>query len=122
MGVDPKACRGEESPYEWYLQKGSASAVAMLLEISGQAYFEVFCEIMPIPDTNRETFFEELLKINSQIIGTAFSISKDGKNLQMNAIRECEGMDSEEASAIIMRVINNADKYGEKFREEYKKT
>jgi hypothetical protein len=120
LGIDPVQCRGEKEG-QWSLTKGSAKVWLDLwhIEREGRAYLQVMSPFMEVPASNREVFFEDLLKTNDQMFGVAFSVY-DGWSW-LKVIREVDGLDSDEAFAMLTRVGNYADKYDDEFLEKYGK-
>lgn len=118
LGLDPVQMRGELEG-QWNLKRGSASVYVDLWrsETSKQIYFQLLAPVVGVPPTNREQFFHELLQINHTLYGVAFSVKDNYAYIKM--IREAEGLDKSEASAMIERIGYYADLYDDKLREKY---
>ena len=118
LGVDPAKCRGQK-PGQWSLIRGSVKVWLDLwhIEKENRAYFQVMSPVVKIPTEQKEQFYEELLKINDKLFGVAFSLYKE--NAWIKVIREVDGMDENEAFAMITRVGNYADKYDDELKNKY---
>jgi hypothetical protein len=118
LGIDPASCRGNVAG-SWSLQRGSAPVYidCWLIEAEGRAYFQVMAPVIQVPTENRETFFFDLLSFNDKLFSCAFALHKDWAWIKM--IRECDGLDAQEANAIIQRVGSYADQYDDILKEYY---
>ncbi|MCB9230442.1 MAG: YbjN domain-containing protein [Bacteroidia bacterium] len=111
LGVDVASTRGQK-PGQWSLVKGSAKVWIDLwyIEREKRAYYQVMSPVMKLPEpANRLPFFQELLELNDKLFGVSFSIYNDWTWLKV--IREVDGMDENEAFAMLTRVGNYADQY-----------
>lgn len=118
LGVDPVGCRGKE-PGQWNLRKGSARVWIDLwhIESENRAYYQVMSPVLPIPKENVKAFYEELLLINDKLFGVAFTVHKNWAWLKV--VREVEGMDHNEAMAMMVRVGKYADRYDNELADRY---
>lgn len=118
LGVDPTTCRGNQAG-SWALFRGSAKVYidCWHIESEGRAYFQVMAPVMKVPDQNRETFFFDLLSFNDKLFSCAFALYNDWAWIKM--IRECDGLDVDEAMAIIQRVGSYADQYDDLLKQHY---
>ena len=118
LGVEPSSCRGEK-PGQWSLKKGSVNVWIDVfhLEKEKRAYFQVMSQVMNVPPTNKEALFEELLSINDRLFGVAFTIYKN--IVWLKVIREVQGLDEDEAFAMITRIGNYADQYDDELIAKY---
>lgn len=118
LGVDPTICRGEK-PGQWSLKKGSVNVWIDVFHIEKEkrAYFQVMSQVMNIPPTNKEALYEELLTLNDRLFGVAFTIYKN--IVWLKVIRETQGLDADEAFAMITRIGNYADDYDDKLKAKY---
>jgi hypothetical protein len=121
LGVDPVSARGTEEG-QWSLVKGSAKVWLDLwhIEKESRAYFQVLSPVLKmtdVPDLRRAELLEELLKINHSLYGVAFTIHNDF--LWIKVIREADGMDSNEAMAMMTRVGTYSDEYDDYLRDKY---
>lgn len=118
LGVDPATTRGNQ-PGSWSLVRGSAKVYidCWNIESQGRAYFQVMSPIMKVPETNKETFFYDLLSFNDKLFSCAFAIYNDWAWIKM--IREVDGMDEAEATAILQRVGSYADQYDDLLKQHY---
>ncbi|MDX2245667.1 MAG: YbjN domain-containing protein [Bacteroidia bacterium] len=118
LGVDPTTCRGDQ-PGSWNLVKGSAKIMLDLwyIEQEKRAYFSGIAPVMKFPKSNSESLAVELLSLNHQLYGAAFTLFKD--IVYIRTIREVDGMDTNEVSAMILRVANYADHYDDILQEKF---
>ena len=118
LGVDAASCRGEK-PGQWSLKKGSVNVWIDVfhLEKEGRAYFQVMSPVMKVPTQNKGGLFEELLTINDRLFGVAFTLYKE--TVWLKVIREVQGMDVNEAFAMITRIGNYADQYDDELKAKY---
>ncbi|MCB0839049.1 MAG: YbjN domain-containing protein [Bacteroidetes bacterium] len=119
LGVDPVTCRNE--PGKWTLKKGSATVWIDLwhIERENRPYYQVMSPVMRIPKDIKlkNLLFEELLAINDKLFGVAFTIYQGWVYLKV--IREVDGMDQNEAMAMLHRVGNYADQYDDDLISKY---
>lgn len=118
LGVNPATTRGQQ-PGSWRLVKGSASVYidCWHIEREGRAYFQVMSPIMKIPESRKESFYFDLLSFNDKLFSCAFTLYKDWAWLKV--IRECDGLDPNEAMALITRIGNYADQYDDMLKQHY---
>jgi hypothetical protein len=109
LGLDPTTVRGEKEG-QWSLNKGSAKVWIDVwhIEKEDRAYFQAMSPVMQDPANNTD-LYRELLEINDKLFGVAFTLYNGWVWLKM--IREVEGMDENEAFAMITRIGNYADQY-----------
>ena len=118
LGVDPALCRGEK-PGQWNLKKNNTDVWIDLwyIEREQRPYYQVMAPVIQVPEQNKAVLFEELLTINDQLYGVAFTLYKDWVYLKV--IREVQGMDEDEAFAMLTRIGNYADDYKQKLAIKY---
>ncbi len=120
LGVDPSACRGEQ-PGQWNLKRGSASVWVDIWNIETETgprgYFQVMSPVLELPANNLSDFCKELLEINHTLYGVAFTINKNWCYIKI--IREVDGLDESEVSAMMNRVGFYADDYDDKLKAKY---
>jgi hypothetical protein len=119
FGLDPVACRGEK-PGQWALVRGSAKVWVDIwyIETEGRAYFQGMSPVMMLPAADQQAaFFKELLEINDQLFGVAFTVFNGWAWLKH--IRETDGLDKAEATATINRIGVYADKYDDMLKAKY---
>ena len=109
IGLDPAKFRGEQLG-EWSLQRGEHAIWIDVWndEIEAVTYLQVVAPVMKIPDESTASLFKELLQVNLQLCGVAFCVH--GENVVLKSTRVAEGLDVEEAHAMIMLVgkyVNN---------------
>lgn len=118
LGVDPALCVGEK-PGQWSLTKGSAS---VWIDVWGTdngflGYLQIMAPVVQIPNSNRETFFREILDINHKLYGVGMTAYGDW--IYIKTVRELDGLDQSEAAAMFNRVGNYADEYDDMLQEKY---
>ncbi len=119
IGIDPVPCRGERVG-QWNLVKGSANVWLDLwhIEREGRVYFQAMSPIIEYKSvTNKAALAEEMLQINHQLYGVAFTIYEGFAYIKV--IREADGMDATEANAMIVRVGSYADQYDDYLKGKY---
>lgn len=122
LGVEVEPARGQK-PGQWNLSKGSVNVWIDIWQIEqeeNRAYFQVMSPVMDLPETNREALFRELLTINDQLFGVAFTLFEE--KIWLKVIRECEGLNHEEALSMILRIGNYSDEYDDYLINKYGKT
>jgi len=85
--------------------------------LDGRHYFKVEAEIIAVPTENLTEFYETLLYYNHDFNGFAFLIHD--QKVYLKSVRELQGMDENEAFAIITKVGNYADKFDGKLKEKF---
>ena len=74
--------------------------------------------VMRLPEEAKQpAFFKELLELNDKMFGVAFTIFNGWTWLKH--IREVDGLDKSEASAMMHRTGNYADKYDDELKSKY---
>ena len=118
IGLDPAQARGPQ-PGTWTLTKGSAQVFAGVWysEQDKQPYFQVLAPLMDWPESNQEALAKDLLMLNYQIFGAAFTLFD--QKIVLKVIREVEGMDAQEAKNMIMRVGHYADLFDDQLQKKY---
>jgi hypothetical protein len=121
--IDPAAARGQQ-PGQWNLKLGSASVwvdVFQAKDAQGNlvqnGYLQVMAPVCELPINNQHLFTKELLEINHQLYGVAFTVFKD--KAYIKAIRELQGLDKSEIRATFDRVGIYADDWDDKLRTKY---
>ncbi len=123
LGVDPATCRGQQ-PGQWNLKLGSATVWVDVFqgknekgELIDYGYLQILAFVCALPVNNQHLFTKELLEINHNLYGVAFSVFKD--NAYIKAIRELEGLDKSEISSTFNRVGIYADEWDDKLKSKY---
>lgn len=118
LGIEPASCRTERAG-SWSLMKGSAKVYIDVWHIDkeNRAYFQVMSPVMKVPAEKRQEFYYDLLSFNDKLYSCAFSLYNDWAWIKM--IRECDGLDQNEAFAIIQRVGAYADQYDDLLKQHY---
>lgn len=103
LGVDPIKARTKTG--RWALLKGKHSVwvyVTPQKENLSQHYCQVSAPIMKTPTKDKGAFFQQLLKLNSQLLGAAF-VEHLGV-IYISAIRETNDISIRETILMINRV------------------
>jgi hypothetical protein len=118
LNIAPATARGEQLG-QWNLQHGSAQVWidCWHIERQGRAYYQVMSPVMEIPSDNTGQLMEELLHLNDKLFGVSFSLYKG--LVWMKTIRECRGMDAEEAQNILARIATYANMYDDYLIAKY---
>ncbi len=119
IGIDPTTCRGEK-PGQWNLVKGSANVWLDLwhVEQEKRVYFQAKAPVISLQGVNNVgALCQEMLEINHSLYGCAFTIYKDFAYVKV--IREADGLDANEANAMILRVGSYADQYDDYLKGKY---
>ena len=118
LGVDPNICRGEK-PGQWDLKKGSANVWIDVFknENSFSGYFQCLSPVVQVPAALTKEFYEEVLEKNHNLYAVAMTKFKDW--IYMKTIRELDGIDEEEVTALMNRVGNYADDLDDYFKNKY---
>ncbi|MCS6967806.1 MAG: YbjN domain-containing protein [Cytophagales bacterium] len=120
LGVNPSSARTKKAG-QWDLRKGSASVwinVLLSSERKDYGYLQIMSPLMRLPSAEvRATFFEELLRLNHQLYGVAFSVYEGW--VYLRAIRELEGLSKQETLAMLKRIGTYADEYDDYFKRKY---
>lgn len=103
IGLDPVKFRGEQEG-EWTLHRGEYTIWIDVWNdpIEKVVYLQVVAPVMEIPEESQAVLFRELLQINLQLCGVAFSVH--GEKVVLKGTRVAEGLDVEEAYAMIMLI------------------
>lgn len=119
LGIDPKICRSDSQQGKWVLRKGSVQVTISIMYIDREkrSYCHIVSPIMRIPQKNQKELFQELLEINDKLFGVSFSIYQN--HVWLRIIRECQGLDIDEAFNMLSRVGNYADQYDDILKEKY---
>jgi hypothetical protein len=112
LGVDPNSCRDDNEQGAWALMRGNQEVWidCWYIEEEDMVYFQVLAPVFETPDTLPVEFYRDILEINYSLFGVAFGIYKN--MLALKVIREANGMDKDEALAMISRIGNYAAEYG----------
>jgi len=120
LGVNPAETRTPKAG-QWDLRKGSASVwinVFLSRERNDYGYLQIMSPLMKVPTGERQAaLFKELLQLNHQLYGVAFSLHEGW--LYLRAIRELEGLSTDEALAMLKRIGVYADQYDDELKEKY---
>ncbi len=120
LGLNPVETRGAEEG-QWVIYNGDTEIYIDLWEQDKESawlYFEtdepifVFQAISPVchmPDSNHETFYEELLHNNLNMLYTSYTINKEQNVLAVKYRRPAKGLTQEE----IIEAIESVGFYSE---------
>ena len=113
LGLNPEKCY--RNNYNWHLQSGSVILDLTIFSLDNRDYFKVEAEIIAVPTENLTKFYETLLHHNHDFNGFAFLIHD--QKVYLKSVRELQGMDENEAFAIITKVGNYADKFDDELKK-----
>lgn len=118
IGLDPIKFRGDQEG-EWTLHRGNYSIWVDVWNdpIEEVSYLQVIAPVMEIPEESQEVLFKELLQINVQLCGVAFAVH--GEKVVLKGTRVAEGLDMEEAYAIIMLVSKYVSNFSPMLLKRY---
>jgi len=118
IGLDPSVFRGDKEG-EWTLQRGEFSIWIDVWNdpVEKVTYLQVVSPVMSIPEEYQITLFRELLQINLQLCGIAFCVH--GENIVLKGTRVAEGLDVEEAYAMIMLVSKYVSSFAPQLLKKY---
>jgi hypothetical protein len=121
--IDPSTARGQNQG-QWNLKLGSANIwVDVFLTKDAQGnptqygYMQVLAYVCDVPVNNQQLFTKELLEVNHQLYGVAFTIFQE--KAYIKSIRELEGLDKSEIRAIFDRVGIYANDWDDKLKSKY---
>lgn len=118
IGLDPTKFRGEQKG-EWTLHRGEHSIWIDVWNDAKEnvAYLQVVAPVMEIPNESQIVLFRELLQINLQLCGVAFAVHSE--KVVLKGTRVAEGLDIEEAHAMILLVSKYVSNFAPLLRKRY---
>ena len=119
LNVDPAACRGQ-NPGQWSLLYKGSTVWFDVFNFQNNPdvwYFQVMSPLLPVPDKNQESFYQNLLEINHNLYGCW--ISKKGDWLYVMFLREAAGLDQSEVNATMDRVAFYSNDYNGKLKFKF---
>jgi hypothetical protein len=100
------------------IRAGSAIVNVSVLEDVGVLLF--FAPIMPVPKSNREAFYRQLLEASFLLTSdAAFSIDGQNDEVNVRALRRLSGLDYEEFEDLLDTVGKVADHWDDTLRAEF---
>lgn len=121
--VDPATARGQ-APGQWNLKLGSASVWVDIFQskdangnLQQYGYLQVLAPVCDVPINNQHLFTKELLEINHQLYGVAFTIFRD--KAYIKSIRELQSLDISEVKSTLDRVGIYANDWDDKLKAKY---
>lgn len=121
--VDPTTARGQQ-PGQWNLKLGSASVWVDIFQskdaqgnLQQYGYLQILAPVCDVPVNNQHLFTKELLEINHQLYGVAFTVFKD--KAYIKSIRELQGLDVSEVKSTLDRVGIYANDWDDKLKTKY---
>lgn len=119
FGVDPVTTRNEDKQNSWTLQRGSAKiwVDVFFSPNNNDCYMSILGYVCQLPNANREAFFEELLRLNYDLFGCAFTIYD--RFVYVQNLREIGGLSADEIRASMNRVGFYSDQYDDMFIAKY---
>ena len=118
IGLDPTLFRGEQAG-DWTLRRGDYNIWIDVWNDEREAvtYLQVVAPVMEIPAETQNVLFRELLQINLQLCGIAFCVH--GDQIVLKGTRVAEGLDMEEAYAMIMLVSKYVHTFAPRMLQKY---
>ena len=118
IGLEPSKFRGEQEG-EWTLPRGEYTIWIDVWEDDSEqvAYLQVVAPVMDIPEEAQSVLFRDLLQINLELCGISFAVHS-GK-VVLKGTRVAEGLDTEEAYAMIMLISKYVINFSPKLRLRY---
>ncbi len=118
IGLDPAKFRGENEG-EWTLHRGDYVIWIDVWRdnVEQTTYLQVVAPVMEIPTESQMVLYKDLLQINLQLCGVAFCVQ--GENVILKGTRVAEGLDVEEAFAMIMLVGKYVSNFAPRLLERY---
>jgi hypothetical protein len=121
--IDPTTARGQ-APGQWNLKLGSASVWVDVFQskdadgnLQQYGYLQVLAPVCDVPVSNQHLFTKELLEINHQLYGVAFTIFRE--KAYIKSIRELQGLDISEIKSTLDRVGIYANDWDDKLKAKY---
>lgn len=120
MGLEPGECAHRDYPLCRFLRRGSATMMIMANETPDAVRTLWFAaRIMEIPEKGREEFFQRLLELNLDVPHGAFALdTRDGWVVLTDNI-QADHIDFDEFYATCTNVIEVADEYDDRLKEEF---
>ncbi len=118
IGLDPLRFRGDQDG-EWTLHRGEYTIWVDVWKDPAEnvAYLQVVAPVIEIPDEAQTVLFRELLQINLELCGIAFSVND--KSVVLKGTRVAEGLDTEEAYAMIMLISKYVSNFSPLLLKKY---
>jgi len=106
----------------WVFRKGSATGLVLVKpapDEPGGGDVLAVCEIMRLPDGDRERIYRRLLELNDALCGkAAFSVNAQDVVL-LQAGRKLEQIDPAELEDLLLRTAGVADRYDDALLDEF---
>lgn len=118
LGIDPASCRGQNLG-QWTMVKGSARVYIDIYNANSADYICVASPVMEMPSKTLLPFYRKLLELNHDMYAASFSVKDNWVWLRI--LRELDGLDKNEASAMLNRVGTYADQFDGMLIEEFKR-
>ena len=117
-GVDVMSARMQtETGYGWTFVRGSATIEVYVSEQDGVGYFQALSPIIHLPANGLLPLYRRLLELNLQLTNAAIGIHED--KVYVFSERPLDGLDGNEANAIINLVSGYADDLDDKLIAEF---
>lgn len=119
LKVDPVACRGQKEGQWSLIYRGSTVWIDVFnfQDNPTRWYFQMMSPLLPVPDKNVESFYQNCLEINHNLYGSW--ISKKGDWLYVMFLREAAGLDLNEINATLDRVAIYSSDYNGKLKFKF---
>lgn len=118
IGVDPTLARmNVEAGFGWNFKRGSALIEIYIAQADDVTYFQVLSPLMHLPAATVLPLYRRLLEMNLQVTNAAFGVHTD--IVYVFSERRLDGMDAQEANAIINLIAQYADEYDDRLIGEF---
>lgn len=106
-----------EGGYGWRFQRGSAVVQVYVVENDQRGYFQVFAPILHLPASGLLPIYRRMLELNLKLTSAALGVHND--IVYVFSERLIDGLDSDEANAMINLVSGYADDLDNKLVAEF---
>jgi hypothetical protein len=118
IGIDPlKARMKTDTGFGWSFQRGSAVIEVFVSQQDGVGYLQVLSPILHMPINGLLPLYRRLLELNLQLTNAAFGVYLDV--VYVFSERPLDGLDGNEANAVINMVAAYADDLDDKLVAEF---
>ena len=118
LGLDPQKARTQNAG-KWTITKGEIPVWIdiVYLQNENRVYFQVAAPVFNMTPANQASLALDLLETNNKLFGVAFCSNRE--KVFIKTLREAEGLDMNEAYAMILRVGNYAAEYRQNLLKKY---
>ena len=118
LGIDLADARLDtEQGFGWSFRRGTAIIEIYISEQDNEGYLQILAPIFILPDTGLLALYRRLLELNLQLTNAALGIYYDV--VYVFNERSLQGLDADDANAIITQVAGYADDLDNTLVEEF---